>query len=104
MKTLRQRVKELEAENEQLKKYIIAFGKRCDETEYKANKSVLSMRKVDEIEEQIEILQVIQQENQKDMKRFIDALKQFDTVKEQIETLGKVRDALSKIQSALGVK
>ena len=100
MKTLRQRVKELEAENEKLKKQIVYLDKRCNGIEYDANNAVLSVEKVDEIEEQIEILQVIQQENQKDMKRFIDALKQFEIIKEQIETLGKVRDALSN----LGVK
>ena len=67
MKTLRQRVKELEEENKKLNKRIDALVRRCDNTEYKANHAVLSVAKVDEIEERIEILEIIQKENQRDV-------------------------------------
>lgn len=64
MRTLRQRIEELERENKKLWEYLI---KRCDATEYKANTAVLSVEKVDEIEERIEILEIIQKENQRDL-------------------------------------
>ena len=67
MKTLRQRVKELEKANEKQRQQIKWLWDWCDSLEIKAGQKTLAMEKAEMLEERIEILEIIQKENQRDV-------------------------------------